>query len=87
MVASKVCLTKQHCHCHNSHLIPDDNDPVTSIELSEEMFHVGETLLYSNAGHTTYVRVKKIYLDKDATLRIQVQTKNKELIETTKESL
>ena len=51
------------------------------------MFHVGDTLLYSNAGHTTYVWVENIYLDEDATLCIQVQTKNKEVIETTKESL
>ena len=60
------------CYIHNSRLIPEDNDPVTSIELREEMFHMGETLLYSNAGHTTYVRVKKIYLNNDATLRIHV---------------
>ena len=87
MVGMKVCLTKQHCHCHNVHLIPDDQEPATSLELSDQMFHVGETLLYLNAGHTSYVRVEKIYLDDDATLRIQVRTKNDEIIETTKESL
>jgi len=51
------------------------------------MFHVGETLLYMNAGHTAYVRVEKIYLDEDTTLRIRVQTKNEEIIDTTKELL
>ena len=55
MVGIKVCLTKQHCHCHNVHLIPDDQEPATSLELSDQMFHVGETLLYLNAGHTAYV--------------------------------
>ena len=87
MVGMKVCLTKQHCHCHNVHLIPDDREPVPSLELSDQMFHVGETLLYINSGQTAYVRVEKIYLDEDATLRIQVRSKNDELIETTKESL
>ena len=51
------------------------------------MFHVGETLLYTNAGHTTYVRVEKIFLDDDAVLRSLVRTKDEEEIETTKESL
>ena len=87
MVGMKVCLTKQHCHCHNVHLIPDDREPVPSLELSDQMFHVGETLLYINSGQTAYVQVEKIYLDKDATLRIQVCSKNDELIETTNESL
>ena len=52
------------------------------------MFHVGETLLYSNAGHTTYVKVEEIFLDDDdAFFRIGVRTKSEELIEATKESL
>ena len=62
MVGTKVCLAKQHCHCHNVHLIPDDNEPhldnrgpAPPLELSDEMFHVGETLLYLNAGQTAYV--------------------------------
>ena len=51
------------------------------------MFHVGETLLYSNVGHTTYVKVEDIFLDNDVVLRFRVRTKNEELIEATKESL
>ena len=79
MVGTKVCLAKQHCHCHNVHLIPDDNEPhldnrgpAPPLELSDEMFHVGETLLYLNAGQTAYVQVEKIYLDDNVVLRIRV---------------
>jgi len=52
------------------------------------MFHIGETLLYTNAGHTSYVRVEEIFLDDNAVLRSRVRTTtNDELIETMKESL
>ena len=51
------------------------------------MFHVGETLLYANAGQTSYVRMEEISLDKKAVLRFRVRTTNDEVIETTKESL
>ena len=51
------------------------------------MFHVDETLLYSNAGHTTYVKVEEIFLDDDVVLQIHVRTKSEELIEAKKESL
>ena len=51
------------------------------------MFHVGETLLYTKEGHTTYVRVDKIFLDDDAVLRFRVGTKDDKLIEKSKESL
>ena len=91
VVGTKVCLAKQHCHCHASHLISDhdvDETPLTSLNLSDDMFHVGETLLYTNAGHTTYVQVEEIFLDNNAVLRFWVRTTaNDELIETTKESL
>ena len=51
------------------------------------MFRVGDTLLYTTQGHTSYVRVKKIFLDDNAVLRFKVRTKNDELIKTTKEYL
>ena len=51
------------------------------------MFHVGETLLYSNSVHTTYVKVEEMFLDDDAVFRFRVRTKSEELIEATKESL
>ena len=91
VVGTKVCLAKQYCHCHASHLVSDhdiDETPLTPLNLSDDMFHVGETLLYTNAGHTTYVRVEEIFLDDTAVLRFRVRaTANDELIETTKESL
>ena len=51
------------------------------------MFHVGETLLYTNKGHTTYVRVDKIVFDDDAVLRFHVRTNDEKLTTTTWESL
>ena len=51
------------------------------------MFHVGESLLYTNDGHTTYVRVDKIFLDDDAVLQFHVRTKDEKLITATRESL
>ena len=51
------------------------------------MFHVGETLLYSNAHHTTYIKVEEVFLDNDAVFQFRVCTKSEELIEATKESL
>ena len=87
MVGTKVCLSKQHCHSTSCTLIPTNEEPRNTIDLSDDMFHVSETLLYTNASHTTYVKVEKIYLDEEATLRIRVRTKNEEIIDTTKESL
>ncbi len=81
--------TKHHCHCHASQLIPDTSEqrPNPLLELSDDMFHVGETLLYTNAGHTVYARVEKIFLGDNATLRFLLRTKDDDLIEATKESL
>eukprot|EP00984_Skeletonema_dohrnii_P013467 scaffold5583_cov166-Skeletonema_dohrnii-CCMP3373.AAC.1 len=90
LAGKKVCLDKKHCHCHASHLIPNDDiddQPAPPLNLSDTMFHVDETLLYTNAGHTIYARVEKIFLDDNAVLRIQIRTSEDELIDTTKESL
>ena len=87
MVCAKVFTTKQHYHCHASNLIPNDDEPKTNVELSSDMFHVGETLIYKNAGQTSYVRIKEISLDEKAVLQFQVRTTNDKVIETTKESL
>ncbi len=51
------------------------------------MFHFSHTLLYNNFGQTTYVWVKKIFIDKDPTLQFQVRTNNEELIERKKNYL
>ena len=51
------------------------------------MFHIGEMLLYMNAGQTTYVRIEKISLDEKAVLQFRVRTTNDKITETTKESL
>ena len=80
LVGTKVCTTKQFCHCHASTLLPEDYGLKIQAKLSSDMFHVGETLLYSNAGHTTYVKVEDIFLDDDTVLQICVRTKSKELI-------
>ena len=51
------------------------------------MFHVGKTLLYTNAGQTLYVRIEEISLDEKAVIKFRVRTTNDEVIETMKESL
>ena len=51
------------------------------------MFHIGETLLYSNEGHTTYLKFEEIFLDNNKVLQIRVCPKSKKLIQATKESL
>ena len=51
------------------------------------MFHIGETLLYTNAGQTLYVLIEEISLDEKAVIQFRVRTTNDEVIETTKESL
>ena len=87
MVGAKVFTTKQHCHCHASNLIPNDDEPKRNVELSSDMFHVGKTLLYTNVGLTLYVQIEEIGLNKKAGLPFRVRTTNDEVIETTKESL
>ena len=67
---------KLFCHCHDSTLLPEDDGLKSQAKLSADMFHVGETLLYSNSGHTTYVKVEEIFLDDDAVSRICVHTES-----------
>jgi hypothetical protein len=85
--ATNVCRNKKHCHCHLFQQIPEDDSKKPTIELDSNMFHVGETLLYTNEGHTTYVRVDKIFLDDGAVLTFHVRTKDEKLIKATQESL
>ena len=87
MVGTKVFTTKQHCHCHASNLIPNDDESKRNVELSSDMFHVGETLLYTNAGKTLYVRIEVISLNDKAVLKFRVRTTNDLAIETAKKSL
>ena len=86
-VSFKVSLPKNHCHCHLSNLIPDDEDQNNKVDLDSYLFHVGETLLYSNAGHTTYVKVEKIFMYTDSVLRFKCRTVNGEEITATRELL
>ena len=58
LAGTKVCTTKQFLHCYASTLLPEDDGLKSQTKLSADMFHVVETLLYSNAGHTTYVKVE-----------------------------
>ena len=87
LVGTKVCTKKKFFHCHASTLLPEDDGLKRQSKLSADILHGGETLLYSNAGHTTYVKVEEIFLDDNAVLRFRVRTKSEELIEATKESL
>ena len=87
LVGTKVFTTKQFSHFHASTLLPEDDGLKIQSKLSSDMFHVGETLLYSNAGRKTYVKFEEIFLYDDAVLQFRVNTKIEELIESTKESL
>ena len=91
IVGTKLSLSKQHCHCHSSHLIPDDDDvdepAPKSIEVTDDMFHVGETLLYCRNGRTVYVCVLRIYVGKDTVLYFHVQPSDGEAFETTRKFL
>ena len=61
LVSAKVCLQRQHCHCH-ANIVDDNKDkdgPASKlIDLSDEIFHVGEMILCLIEGRTTYVRIK-----------------------------
>ena len=84
MVGAKVFTTKQHCNFHASNLIPNDDEPKRNVELSSDMFHFGETLIYTNAGQNLYVRIEEISLDEKSVLQFRVRNTNDEVIETTK---
>ncbi len=51
------------------------------------MIHVGETLLYTHRGHTTYAKVKEVFLADDNKLQFKVVTTAGDEIITTRESL
>ena len=63
---------EQHCHFHASNLIPNYDDPKRNVKLSSDMFHVGETLPYTNAGQTSYVQIEEISLDEKAVLNFEL---------------
>ena len=87
---TKVSLDKQHCHCHAYHLTPDDDiDSSASkpVELSDDIFHVGETLLFCKEGRIVYVRVLQIVIGGDSVLRFKIQPSDGEVFETMREFL
>ncbi len=83
----KISLAKEHCHCHTSMHIPEDGEQQAPADLSSNLFHVGETLLYTKDGHTSYARVEEIFFDDDMVLRFRIKTKSDESITVTRESL
>ena len=90
LVGTKVCLAKQHHHCHANLIEEEAEDkPASSklVDLSDENFNVGETLLYLKEGRATYVRIERIALGQDSVLRFIVKTSSGDEIETTKEFL
>ena len=80
-------IAKTHCHYHASQLIPEEESSKQTIKLNSDMYHVGETLLSSNVGYTSYIRIEKITIDPDAVLHFWVRTTSDEIIKTTKEFL
>jgi hypothetical protein len=71
----------QNCkHAFTTVTPPDPENPV-------ELFEVGETLYYSEKGHSTLVKVKSMALDDDNVLRFTVTTSNNDEYITTREHL
>ena len=59
IIGAKVYLKKHHCQWYLSKTTPDDGDDKKEmLELSANILHIGETLLYTTAGQTCYVKVK-----------------------------
>lgn len=82
IVGSWVHTTKFHCHCSSLASTPDkDLDSATfqpssslSDDIMQSQFHVGETLLYSSEGRSSYVKVKEIFFDDNNQLTFRVTT-------------
>ena len=87
LVGTKVCTTKRFFHCRASTLLPEDDGLKSQAKLIADMFHVGETILYSNSVHTPYIKVEEILLDDNAVLQFSMRTNSEELIESSKSSL
>ena len=68
IVGQQVDLCKHHCHCAAASSFPNkDGSAVIPMvtqeeEFATEMFHIGETLLYLNAGHTIFTKLNEIFL-------------------------
>jgi len=73
LVARKVHLTKQFCHYTASAFISEEAPERTPLDISSDIFHVGETLLYTKDGHTLYVKVEEIFIADDSVLQFKVR--------------
>ncbi len=88
-----VAPTKNHCHCSLSQMIPDHDlhvitqDSEVLNEIASSRFHVGKTLLHSNSGRTSFVKVKEIFIGDNGILQFHVETSSNDIIVTTRESL
>lgn len=74
IVSVSVSLSNSTVNCLLSSTIPDKEhhiitqDSETTNEISTSIFNVGETLLYSNAGRTSYVKVEEVFINDDGVL-------------------
>ncbi len=86
--------SKFHCHCSSLSSSPDKDLDASSMdasplanELAKSLFHVGETLLYSKDGQSTYAKVIHLDLDDSGKFNIRICTAAGEEITTTRETL
>ena len=95
-MVSKVVNTKVNplFSCHFTHLDCEEGCACghshahgTFKDLKTEVFEVGETLIYSKNGYTSFVKVKAIELDDNNVLQLRVVQQNNEELLTTKEFL
>ncbi len=95
MIGRKVCPAKLHCHCSSLEHHPDgdivgskfDSIKDVAVDLAKSLFHVGETLLYSNSGHSTLAKVIKIEFDDFGKMNIRIKMAAGDEIGTTCETL
>ncbi len=84
-----------HCHCSSLAIIPDieldsstfNQSSASDNDIAKSMFHVGETLVYSSTGRTSYVKVKEIFLNEDNQLTCKVVSASGDELTATQEQL
>lgn len=55
--------------------------------MTKFIFRIGEMLLYSNSGHSTYVMIIKIVLDYSGQMTIQIRTATQDDLNNAQETL
>ncbi len=92
MVGHRFCTTELHCPyasladsnlgCSNFKTVND-----SAHEIAKSLFHIGETLLYSNSGHSMLPKVIKIEIINSGKMIICIKTAVSDKLDTMHETL